>query len=157
MLHGLIEPGETLGCLIGGQFGPDLGQAKPGTSLHSGIIAATDRRILMVDKGLFGSTEVAEMPYESIEAITYSTGMMLAGMRITGRGVASFRLEMIDKRAVKPFVDFVRGHLQATHSATPLQTPVSSADEIAKLAGLMERGLLTREEFDAKKRQLLGL
>jgi hypothetical protein len=30
------------------------------------------------------------------------------------------------------------------------------ADQLEKLEGLMERGLLTREEFEAQKRKLLG-
>ena len=36
-------------------------------------------------------------------------------------------------------------------------SPLFVADEIEKLASLLERGILTQEEFDAKKRQLLGL
>ena len=42
----------------------------------------------------------------------------------------------------------------ATSSSAP---PLSAADEIEKLASLLERGILTQEEFDAKKKQLLGL
>ncbi|MCM1505729.1 MAG: SHOCT domain-containing protein [Ruminococcus flavefaciens] len=34
---------------------------------------------------------------------------------------------------------------------------VSSADEILKLKQLLDAGVLTQEEFDAKKKQLLGL
>lgn len=33
----------------------------------------------------------------------------------------------------------------------------SSADELAKLAALKDRGILTQAEFDAKKKQILGL
>jgi len=35
--------------------------------------------------------------------------------------------------------------------------PTSTADEIAKLADLMKQGHLTLDEFNAKKRQLLGI
>ncbi len=37
------------------------------------------------------------------------------------------------------------------------QSSVSVADEIRKLASLRNEGILTNEEFDAKKKQLLGL
>ena len=40
------------------------------------------------------------------------------------------------------------------------QAPIvqsSPADEIDKLASLKERGIITQEEFDRKKKQLLGL
>ena len=33
----------------------------------------------------------------------------------------------------------------------------SVADQLEKLAGLLERGLLTKEEFDSQKSSLLGL
>ena len=45
----------------------------------------------------------------------------------------------------------------ARQGAPPSPSPTSAADEILKLAGLLDRGLLTRDEFDAKKKQLLGL
>ena len=47
-----------------------------------------------------------------------------------------------------------------TSSAASTQaaaSPTSAADEIEKLANLLERGVLTQEEFDAKKKELLGL
>ena len=33
----------------------------------------------------------------------------------------------------------------------------SAADEIEKFKGLLDKGIITQEEFDAKKKQLLGL
>jgi len=44
--------------------------------------------------------------------------------------------------------------------AAPQPAPVSSEDNIAQLqqlAALKDQGILTQEEFDAKKKQLLGL
>lgn len=160
MLHSLVDEGETLEALIGGTY-----RAEQDTSRrhrHQGVAVATSKRVLFVDKGVMGNTEVSEMPYRSIEAITYSTGAFFAGIQITGRGIASFRIEDIaDKDSVKPFVDCVRGHLEAAHApqaaAPQPAAPTSVADEIEKLASLKDRGILTQEEFDAKKRQLLGL
>jgi hypothetical protein len=40
---------------------------------------------------------------------------------------------------------------------TPSGQPSGVSDEVEKLAGLRDRGILTDEEFQAKKRQLLGL
>ena len=34
---------------------------------------------------------------------------------------------------------------------------VSSADELRKFKGLLDDGIISQEEFDAKKKQLLGL
>ena len=52
------------------------------------------------------------------------------------------------------------GEKAKTSAAAPAQgatSPGSVADEIERLAGLLERGVLTQEEFDAKKKELLGL
>ena len=171
MLRSLVDKDETLESLIAGTY-----RAEQDTNRHHrhqgtttgrigdwGIAVATNKRVLFVDKGVFGSSEVSEMPYRNIEAITYSTSAFFAGVQITGRGVASFRIEDIpDKDSVKPFVDCVRGHLEAAHAPQAVAIsssapPLSVADEIEKLASLLERGILTQEEFDAKKKQLLGL
>ena len=39
----------------------------------------------------------------------------------------------------------------------PNYTSTSPADEIAKYKELLDSGAITQEEFDAKKKQLLGL
>ena len=37
------------------------------------------------------------------------------------------------------------------------QTNISQADELKKFKELLDNGVITQEEFDAKKKQLLGL
>ena len=157
MLYGILDPGETMECLIGGAFGPDMEKAKFGKTFHSAIGVATDRRVIFVDKGLFGSTEVREMPCTSVDAITCSTGMFLAGLRITGRGILGVRMEMIAKSEIKTFVDCVRSHLlphAGYDNADPRQ--MDNLDQLLKLNELLQAGILTQEEFDTRKAQLLG-
>ena len=43
------------------------------------------------------------------------------------------------------------------NTASSNGSPVSSADEIRKFKELLDSGIITQEEFDAKKKQLLGL
>ena len=166
MLHDLIEDDEHLEALIGGHFGPDL-QATGGPmdvmrhgSLHNGIGVATDRRVVFVDKGIF-SSEVAEIPYASIESISYSTGVMRGGLKISARGTTSLQVENVPpKESAKAFADVVRPHLTAhlnSFSGAPVSSQVSYLDEIRKLGDLLQMGLITQEEFDATKSQLLGL
>ncbi len=42
-------------------------------------------------------------------------------------------------------------------SRVPMTQPLSSADELKKYKDLLDQGIITQEEFDAKKKQLLGL
>ena len=39
----------------------------------------------------------------------------------------------------------------------PAQSPLSGADEILKYKQLLDMGAITQEEFNAKKKQILGL
>ena len=159
MLPNLLEDDETLECLVGGKFGPDLGRSHIARdkSLHSGVGVATDRRVIFLDAG-FLSTEVAELPYSSIETISYSTGMAMGGLKISARGSTSLQMEMVKPMGqAKVFADAVRKHLNTGQAAgtTVVQT-ASAMDELEKAAALYERGLLTQEEFAAKKAQLLN-
>lgn len=47
--------------------------------------------------------------------------------------------------------------LKARQRTVPAADQPSAADEIGKLADLLSKGILTEEEFSAKKKQLLGL
>lgn len=163
MLYKILDLDEDIGSLIGGTYRADTDRLHP----HRGIAVATTKRVIFVDKGVLGSTEVKEMPYRSIEATTYSAGMLMAGVQITGRGGASFRIEDIaGKESAQPFADYVRDHAEATF-AQSTQVPernvlhaspmMSVADEIEKLANLLEKGILTQDEFNSKKRDLLAL
>lgn len=55
----------------------------------------------------------------------------------------------------------IEEYQQAAHAARTapqvVAAPPSPADELAKLAALRDQGVLTEEEFTAKKRQILGL
>ncbi|MBR2715095.1 MAG: SHOCT domain-containing protein, partial [Ruminococcus sp.] len=44
-----------------------------------------------------------------------------------------------------------------TRSTVVATGPISAADEIKKFKELLDMGVITQEEFDAKKKQLLGL
>lgn len=50
-----------------------------------------------------------------------------------------------------------RANVSSQSQTTQPATQSSVADELAKLASLKEQGILTEEEFVAKKKQLLGL
>lgn len=57
-----------------------------------------------------------------------------------------------DKKAMRQvIVDAIEGSKSQTNTPT-----LSAASELAKLAALKEQGVLTQEEFNAQKRNLLG-
>ena len=47
--------------------------------------------------------------------------------------------------------------MEQLKTQTPAAPATSPADEIKRYKELLDTGILTQEEFDAKKKQLLGL
>ena len=67
---------------------------------------------------------------------------------------------MFNKRQQPDFEkmrDAIRSSIKAIKQANGKAAPISAADEIRKLASLRDDGLITNEEFEAKKAQILGI
>lgn len=63
---------------------------------------------------------------------------------------------LINKDDIERAAQAIRQRVAQTHA--PAQpSPPDVADQIRKLASLLDEGILSAEEFEAKKRQLLGL
>ena len=162
MLYDILDQDEIVKALVGGTYRAE--QDTDRLHKHRGIAVATSKRVIFLDKGLLGSKEVSEMPYRSIEGIAHSTGIAMGGVQITGLGMAGWRIEDVTpKESAKLFADSVRAlvesnHVEAAQTANrQIDSPLSSADELAQWAKLLNEGILTQDEFNAKKRQLLGL
>ena len=159
MLYDILDYDEDILALVGGMYRAEQDTARVGK--HNGVAVATSKRVIFLDKGVFGSKEVSEMPYRSVEGITHSTGMFYGGVQITGLGTSGWRIEDVNpKDSAKSFADSVRSQVEALRAEgpQPSSTPImSAADELAKWAKLFQDGILTQAEFDAKKQQLLGL
>ena len=155
MLYSVLADGETVESIVGGTFRQDTDRLHK----HNGVAVATSTRVVFLDKGILGSTETMQIAYRNVEAVTFSTGMFAAGIQVAGRGTSSFRIEDVaDKESVKRFADCVQAHIDtAQQPIPPPATPSSSLDELERLAGLVERGFVTREEFEVKKKEILGI
>ena len=55
--------------------------------------------------------------------------------------------------------DYIRSKIEETKNSTSQTVihKVSAADEIKQFKELLDMGIISQEEFDAKKKQLLGL
>lgn len=159
MLYDILDYDEDILALVGGMYRAEQDTARVGK--HNGVAVATNKRVIFLDKGVFGSKEVSEMPYRSVEGITHSTGMFYGGVQITGLGTSGWRIEDVNpKDSAKSFADSVRFQVEAPRAEAPQPSAMpttSAADELAKWAKLYQDGILTQAEFDAKKKQLLGL
>ena len=128
---------------------------------NSGILVATNKRILFVDKGFWGSLKVEDMFYDKINSIQYETGFAFGSVAIF---ISSIKLEFtkMEKQKVKDFAERIRVKISSISSAQIARESVSVsagvddiADKLEKLGSLLHKGLLTEEEFITQKKKLL--
>lgn len=122
-------------------------------SARLGALIATDRKILFYGKKTFGY-ETEMFPYSNISSIELSKGML--GHKISFFASGN-RAEMgsINSPNVNEFLSIVREKLGKKSEA--VQPSTNSVDEIRRYKQLLDEGIISEEEFDAKKKQLLGL
>ena len=163
-----LRPGEEV-LLVGKQS-----RIRPGGSLITpNTILATNQRILIRNPAMLGlSTSVEAYIYKNITGVTVKKGVFSSKVFITVPGLPKTgflrwgrhdeaELAALPKDKAK---DFQRIINEGISSRLPGQAPaipgapavaISPLDEIKKLAELRDAGLITEEEFQAKKKKLL--
>ncbi|MDR7239150.1 SHOCT domain-containing protein [Neobacillus drentensis] len=121
-------------------------------------IYVTDKRIIVHKiEGIFENKKT-EIPLSSISSINTSTKGLGSNIDIVASNnnatiehlhihIAQELKKIIDSLVILPSEDF----------SSIKNSQVDVADQIKKLAELRDSGILTEEEFSAKKKQLLGI
>lgn len=103
-------------------------------------------------KTLFGKT--VDLPISQISAI--GTGILKRVSIATSSGSIHFYGLVNQQEIYKCISDLLIKRQEETKVQTN-STSNSNTDELIKLNDLLKQGIITQEEFDAKKKQLLGL
>jgi len=129
------------------------------------LIVCTEERIILLDKGMFFGMKQTEMSLDKINSISYNKGLMLGSIEIW-HGGARMIIENCTKESVKPFVDTVNDAIEnrknrssdANVQKTVQNEPstVDIADQLERLISMVEKGFLSKEEFEAQKQKLLN-
>ena len=121
-----------------------------------GILVATNRRLIFIDKGIL-SLKVEDFSYDKITSIESKTGIVFGRLTIYASGNKE-KFEYADKELLRDFAEFLRAEISTQKpqsspvASSPVENPsltMSVADELEKLAGLRDRGIITEEEFSA--------
>ena len=123
--------------------------------LGNGMLVATDRRVLFVDKGML-SLKVEDFGYDKISSVESKGGMVMGEIKIYVAG-NSATFGNVEKGQARAFADFVRSKVnKRSAGAEPVAAAGGTADELLKFAELLSKGIITQEEFDAQKARLIG-
>ena len=122
-------------------------------TLGKGKIFVTDKRVY--GTAIFGKR--VDLPLDAISAV--ATGKFNGISITTASGAIQFLLiknrDEIHKEITKLLV--ARQEKSDNKVITKQETTSYNADELKKFKELLDSGVITEEEFDAKKKQLLGL
>lgn len=146
-LPDLIQDDETIKFATSGFYD---------TNTSSVLIVVTDKRVLFENKKLFFGSQNTEIPLEMINDISYNSGMLMASATITS-GTKEHKVSQISKKFIEQLVSTIRKQTElAKNHDTPKQE-TNDIEQLKNLKELLDSGILTQEEFDAKKKQILGL
>jgi hypothetical protein len=129
---------------------------------HSGygISLLTDKRFLFYYKNLFGKIIKEEFPLNTISSISFQKGLMFGTLHVYAANVDEIIIEPCDNNNAARiaeawiFLQTERNIIAAELANEPASDPVA---EIEKWHALKEKGIITEEEYNLKKKQLLNL
>lgn len=142
--------GESVHLMAAGRYGGG-----------TGIVVLTTTRLLFVMDGMTRQT-IEDFPLDKISSVQWSGGMVLGTMTVFASGNKA-DIDQMNKKDGKQIADAVRAWL--ANAARPHRTAPSPRaatpepdvyEQLRKLGELRDLGVVTPEEFEHKKRELLA-
>lgn len=121
----------------------------------AGIAALTNKRLFFMEKSMLGSEDMTEFPLDVIGAISLSKKMTGETLTISHSGTTAVISALGHGQGdtiVRSFRQMREQQRDATVPEAPVVDPLA---QIERLADLHTKGILTDEEFQTQKAQLL--
>lgn len=146
-----LEPEENIIEAVKGsyetkRFGKD--------SVRDGAFLATNKRVIFYAKKLTGY-DLEIFPYSTISSIEMGKGIMGHKIKFFASGNQA-SMKWIKQGNVQKFVNEVKNRIGKKEEVViPPKIELDIPDQIKKLSDLKEQGILSEEEFETKKKELL--
>lgn len=132
-------------------------------TVRNGVLIATDRRVVFYAKKLRGF-DLESFPFGNISSFEHGKSMMghHVAFHASGNAVQVKWLQPATDFAA--FIDVVKEAMNAKHRAVePAASPATASGSavdvvelLKQLGGLRDAGVITAEDFEAKKTELLS-
>jgi hypothetical protein len=140
-----------------------LGVLRVLTSATLALLVATDKRLILMDNHMVYGTDHKDYAYLQISAVDYNTRLFFGQISVEDQAGHTETFNYALNKDLRKFVNVVSLKVAQVHSKATgggehqsQGGGMSVADEIEKLWSLVQRGILTREEFERKKSELLA-
>ena len=120
-----------------------------------GILVATNKRLIFVDKGMFYGLRVEDFPCDKITSIQYKTGLIFGTITIFASGNKAEINNMV-KDQTRNFGDYVRARISGSVDHASMVKPSSdnTIEQLERLAELKNSGILSEQEFTDQKKKI---
>ena len=151
-----LEPGEEIRGAIQGTYETKI---MGSDSVRTGSLIATDRRLVFYAKKL-GGYELESFPYGNISSFEQGKNLMGHNVTFFASGNKIHMKWIKTDKELAQFTEVVKAAMNSADStAGSVVSPPTQPDvmeQLRKLGDLRAAGVLTDEEFAAKKADLLG-
>ncbi len=145
-----LDPNEKIISVLMGAYEAEIFGSN---SVRNGIFIATNQRLVFYAKKLTGY-DLEDFPFSNISSI--ESGKNLMGHTISFYASGNkVKMKWISVGEVPKFMDYVRSNI-GKQPSNVIQQNESIPDQIEKLSKLKDQEILTEEEFQIKKRELLA-
>jgi hypothetical protein len=133
-----------------------------GSMFTPSAIIVTDKKIIIRNPSALGMRQKLEYySYDNIVDVKLERGMLSAALEINVPGsIDDARVDAISKDEAEQILRIIQEGVKKcksqTNSPQVVQQEISIADELAKIAGLKEQGIISEEEFQTMKQKLLS-
>ena len=133
-----------------------------GSMFTPNSIIVTDKKLIIRNPSALGMRQKLEYySYDTIVDVKLERGMLSAALEINVPGsFEDARVDAISKNEAEQILRIIQEGVKKcksqTNSPQVVQQETSIADELAKIAGLKEQGIISEEEFQTMKQKLLS-
>lgn len=150
-LHEYLHDGETVSLIAPGKY-----------SANIGIVVLTDQRLLFVFHGLVKAAQ-EDFPLRAITSVQTKSGFISGDLNVTVSGMRS-TISNVPKADLSALATAIREGMTVGPTPPAPDAPgagaapkaVDPVDALTQLGRLRVAGLLSPEEFEAKKQEILG-
>lgn len=123
------------------------------------LIVLTERRVILLDKGMFWGLKQVDVNINDIVSVGGNTGIMF-GEILIGTAGQNYTIRNVFKSVVTPFTNLVnetrdKKKAESTSTASPASDN-DTVSQLERLAALRDKGVLNEEEFIVQKAKILN-
>lgn len=124
------------------------------------LMVCTDRRVLLVDKGFFYGVKTTEIPLDMINSVSGSKAVLFGRIEVS-HGSNTMVVEKVGRSTVDPMKKAINEQI-AAFKRSQYGPPAGAAVQgpaalVRELKELLDEGLMTQDEYEFKRREILGL